>query len=132
MLGTTTPAGLHDYLVENVVPRFVRPGDRAVDLGAGSGLLATRLHGLGLDVLAVDWNAEGYGAPLPFLPLDLNRADCLRSVLDQRELVRDLGQVARERTRCTYSVEQMTRRHVETYQQIHEKKADWKRTKHLT
>jgi 2-polyprenyl-3-methyl-5-hydroxy-6-metoxy-1,4-benzoquinol methylase len=75
MLGTTTPVGLHDFVVEQVVPKYAKPGDRAIDLGAGSGLLATRLRSFGLDVLAVDWNDKFYGADIPFLRVDLNQPD---------------------------------------------------------
>ncbi len=75
MLETTTPAGLHDFVVEQVVKRFLRPGQRAVDLGAGSGVLAVRLRALGWDVLAADINAKGYKADVPFLQLDLNQPD---------------------------------------------------------
>jgi 2-polyprenyl-3-methyl-5-hydroxy-6-metoxy-1,4-benzoquinol methylase len=75
MLETTTVAGLHDFVIEHVVPKYVKPGDHAIDLGAGSGLLATRLRSLGLDVLAVDWNDKFYGADVPFLRVDLNRPD---------------------------------------------------------
>jgi SAM-dependent methyltransferase len=75
VLETTTPAGLHDFLVEQVVKRFLRPGQRAVDLGAGSGALAVRLRALGWNVLAADINAKGYKADVPFLQLDLNQLD---------------------------------------------------------
>lgn len=75
MLQTTTIAGLHDFVLREVVPRFAKPGERAVDLGAGSGALAVRLRKAGLDVLAVDRNAAGYGADLPFLQADFNQAD---------------------------------------------------------
>lgn len=75
MLETTTVSGLHDFVIEHVVPRYARPGDRAIDLGAGTGLLATRLRALGLDVVAADWNEESYGADIAFLRVDLNRQD---------------------------------------------------------
>lgn len=75
LLETTTPAGLHDFVIDQVVQRFLRPGERAVDLGAGSGALAVRLRALGWNVLAADINAKGYKADVPFVELDLNRPD---------------------------------------------------------
>ncbi len=35
-----TVRGLHDFLIERVLRRLARPGERVVDLGAGSGALA--------------------------------------------------------------------------------------------
>jgi len=58
LLETTTPAGLHDFVIDQVVQRFLRPGEQAVDLGAGSGALAVRLRALGWNVLAADINAK--------------------------------------------------------------------------
>jgi 2-polyprenyl-3-methyl-5-hydroxy-6-metoxy-1,4-benzoquinol methylase len=71
-LKTTTMAGLHDFVVEHVLARFVKLGDRAIDLGAGSGLLATRMKALGWDVMGADKNASGFEAKLPFQEVDLN------------------------------------------------------------
>jgi 2-polyprenyl-3-methyl-5-hydroxy-6-metoxy-1,4-benzoquinol methylase len=71
-LKTTTMAGLHDFVVDHVLVRFVRPGERAIDLGAGSGLLATRMKALGWDVMGADKNASGFRAELPFQEVDLN------------------------------------------------------------
>ncbi|MEZ8222141.1 Methyltransferase domain-containing protein [Candidatus Fervidibacteria bacterium JGI MDM2 JNZ-1-D12] len=67
-----TIGGLHDFLMTMVVPCYAVGRRRAVDLGAGSGALAVRLASLGLDVLAVDINAEGYKADIPFVRVDLN------------------------------------------------------------
>jgi len=64
-LVTKTPPGLHDFLAQKVLPRYVTPGGRAVDLGAGSGALAVRLRSMGLDVLAVDINAAGFKVVQP-------------------------------------------------------------------
>ena len=75
MLETTTIAGLHDFLVEQVLLRHIRPGERAVDLGTGSGALAVRLRALGLEMRAVDQNAQAYRADVPFVRLDLDQAD---------------------------------------------------------
>ncbi len=60
MLKTTTIPGLHDFVVELVLPRFLRPGDRAVDLGAGSGALAVRPRAQGWDVPAADLDAAEF------------------------------------------------------------------------
>ena len=75
MLGTTTLGGLHDYLVEEVLPRFTRPGHVAIDLGAGSGALAVRLRALGWEARAADINERGYEADVPFAKVDLNDPD---------------------------------------------------------
>jgi 2-polyprenyl-3-methyl-5-hydroxy-6-metoxy-1,4-benzoquinol methylase len=74
-LKTTTMAGLHDFVVSNVLARFVKPGERAVDLGAGSGLLATRMRELGWDVTGADLDARGFKAPVPFQQVDLNHPE---------------------------------------------------------
>jgi 2-polyprenyl-3-methyl-5-hydroxy-6-metoxy-1,4-benzoquinol methylase len=76
LLGTTTIAGLHEFVFENVIRRFAHPGDRVVDLEAGSGLLAVRMRTLGCDVAGADKNSEGFQADgIPFVQLDLDVAD---------------------------------------------------------
>jgi SAM-dependent methyltransferase len=70
-----TIGGLHDFLITSVIPPHARSGSRAVDLGAGTGALATRLKDLGLDVLAVDRSSDDFHAELPFVRLDLDDAD---------------------------------------------------------
>ncbi len=75
MLGTSTPAGLHEFVARQIAEHCGNRRGRAIDLGAGSGAFAVRLRELGFDVLAVDRNARGYKAHLPFLELDLNRSD---------------------------------------------------------
>ena len=67
-----TVGGLHDFLEDAVFPHYVRPGQRVVDLGCGSGALAIRLDKLGLDVVGCDLDDAHYRAPSPFLRLDLN------------------------------------------------------------
>lgn len=67
-----TIAGLHDFLIHEVLKRYVRKGMRGVDLGAGSGALAVKLRSLGLEMVAVDINREGYKADVPFVAIDLN------------------------------------------------------------
>jgi 2-polyprenyl-3-methyl-5-hydroxy-6-metoxy-1,4-benzoquinol methylase len=74
MLITLTPAGLHDFLMGTVIPRHTRLSGRVLDLGAGSGKLASELDRAGFDVLAADLNDEAYHASLPFVKLDLNEA----------------------------------------------------------
>ncbi len=75
MLETTTNPGLHDFVVAEILSRYARRGERAVDLGAGSGALAVRMQALGWDVLAADLNAAGFQAGLPFIQLNLNDSD---------------------------------------------------------
>jgi 2-polyprenyl-3-methyl-5-hydroxy-6-metoxy-1,4-benzoquinol methylase len=64
--------GLHDFVVSKVLARFVQPGERAVDLGAGSGLLATRMQELGWNVMGADRDVSGFKAILPFQQVNLN------------------------------------------------------------
>jgi 2-polyprenyl-3-methyl-5-hydroxy-6-metoxy-1,4-benzoquinol methylase len=67
-----TVGGLHDFLVEKVLPSYALPGRRAIDLGAGSGALATRLQGFGLEILACDLDQDAYKATGDFVRVDLN------------------------------------------------------------
>lgn len=55
-----------------MLPSYLVSGGLAVDLGAGTGALASRLQTLGWGVLAVDTQAESFKADLPFVKLDLN------------------------------------------------------------
>ncbi len=68
-------AGLHDFLIQRVIPQYVQRKGRAVDLGAGSGALALRLQTMGLEVLAVDLDSSAFQADVPFLRIDLNDRD---------------------------------------------------------
>jgi SAM-dependent methyltransferase len=70
---TTTAPGLHEFLLEHVLPRYFRAGERAVDLGAGSGALAVRLWEAGWDVVAADVNLLEHHARVPFLRVDFNQ-----------------------------------------------------------
>ena len=72
---TTTAPGLHGFLLQRVFPRYFRAGERALDLGAGSGALALRLHEAGWDVIAADLDPEGYQAGIPFTRIDCNQQD---------------------------------------------------------
>jgi 2-polyprenyl-3-methyl-5-hydroxy-6-metoxy-1,4-benzoquinol methylase len=71
-LKTTTMAGLHDFVVSKVLARFAKANERAVDLGAGSGLLATRMQELGWNVMGADRDANGFKASMAFQEIDLN------------------------------------------------------------
>jgi len=75
LLTTSTNKGLHDFVLQEVLPRYLHPGGLAVDLGAGSGLWATRLHEVGWQVSAADLNADSYGADIPFTRIDFNQPD---------------------------------------------------------
>lgn len=74
-LGTNTAPGLHQFVLEQVFPRYFCVGQRAVDLGAGTGALALRLRELGWDVVAADCNPAGYHAGIPFVEIDFNQQD---------------------------------------------------------
>ena len=82
ILEERTIGGLHDFLIREVPPKYAKDGRRAVDLGAGSGALAVRLRDLGLAVLAVDIDAEGFNAPISFHRLDLNDANFAAALLE--------------------------------------------------
>jgi 2-polyprenyl-3-methyl-5-hydroxy-6-metoxy-1,4-benzoquinol methylase len=75
MIHTTTNAGLHDFVGERILSRYVRPGMRAADLGAGPGAMAARLHALGCEVIAVDRTADGFEGNLPHLSLDFDHSN---------------------------------------------------------
>src|SRR5262249_30897339 len=75
MLPTTTNNGLHDFVGDRVLTRYVRAGMRAADLGSGPGAMAERLHSLGCDVLAVDRDAKGFEAQLRHVSLDFDQPD---------------------------------------------------------
>lgn len=77
---TTTAPGLHDFLLEEVLPRYFRAGERVIDLGAGSGALAVRLQEAGWDVMAADVNPSEYKARLPFVRVDFNQQNFAREL----------------------------------------------------
>jgi len=74
-LTTTTISGLHDFVLEQVIAPLARPGARALDLGAGSGVWGMRLKALGFDVLCADKNPLGFHAGLPFIQADFDAGD---------------------------------------------------------
>lgn len=71
-LKTTTMHGLHDFVVERVLAPLAHAGERAIDLGAGTGLLASRMQSLGWNVMGADKDVSGFKAALPFQHVDLN------------------------------------------------------------
>jgi SAM-dependent methyltransferase len=73
--GTSTAPGLHQFLLQRVFPRYFSSGEQALDLGAGSGSLALRLHESGWNVVAADVNAAEYPVSIPFVRIDFNRQD---------------------------------------------------------
>lgn len=75
MLHTTTNHGLHEFVRERVLARYVRKGMRAADLGAGPGAMAARLRSLGCDVVAVDRDTIGFEANVPHRCLNFNDPD---------------------------------------------------------
>lgn len=77
---TTTAPGLHAFLLKQVLPRYFRAGERAIDLGTGSGALALRLQEAGWDVLAADVNPSEYKACAPFVRVDFNQQNFSREL----------------------------------------------------
>ncbi len=73
--GTTTAPGLHDFLLQRILPRYFQHGERALDLGAGSGALVLRLRDAGWNATAAEIDASGYRADIPLAQIDLNRED---------------------------------------------------------
>jgi 2-polyprenyl-3-methyl-5-hydroxy-6-metoxy-1,4-benzoquinol methylase len=74
-LTTSTNKGLHEFLLETVLPPLTERGARAIDLGGGSGALSIQLQQIGLDVVAADKNREGFKADVPFFTVDFDKAD---------------------------------------------------------
>jgi 2-polyprenyl-3-methyl-5-hydroxy-6-metoxy-1,4-benzoquinol methylase len=65
--------GLHEYVAEKVT-KYLQPGAKILDLGAGSGAMSLRLHELGFEVIAVDYVSEAFALHdrVPFKQVDLN------------------------------------------------------------
>jgi 2-polyprenyl-3-methyl-5-hydroxy-6-metoxy-1,4-benzoquinol methylase len=72
-LETTTAHGLHKFLLEQVFPRYFCAGERAIDLGTGSGAIALHLRDAGWDVLAADLDPAAFRASVPFMRVDFNQ-----------------------------------------------------------
>jgi SAM-dependent methyltransferase len=63
--------GLHDQIAEVIAPRL-QASARVLDFGCGEGALSERLKDMGLDVLSVDIDADGFRASTAFERLDFN------------------------------------------------------------
>ena len=72
---TTTNKGLHEFVAERLLTRFVRRNQRAIDLGSGPGAMAARLSELGYDVLAADRDSRGFEPNLPHIAVDFDQFD---------------------------------------------------------
>jgi 2-polyprenyl-3-methyl-5-hydroxy-6-metoxy-1,4-benzoquinol methylase len=68
-----TIGGLHDHLMREVLPRWRPAPGTAVDLGAGSGALATRLTATGWEVIAIERDLERFSANVPVVSWDLDQ-----------------------------------------------------------
>lgn len=75
MIHTTTNSGLHDFVGERVISKYVRPGLKAVDLGSGPGAMAIRLKTMGCEVMAADRSADGFAPELLHNIIDFNQTD---------------------------------------------------------
>jgi 2-polyprenyl-3-methyl-5-hydroxy-6-metoxy-1,4-benzoquinol methylase len=77
--------GTHERVVEAAL-RYVLPGARALDLGAGSGALAERLQTAGLQVTAADITNH-FELSTEFVKLDLNDPGFDRTVSSEFDLI---------------------------------------------
>jgi 2-polyprenyl-3-methyl-5-hydroxy-6-metoxy-1,4-benzoquinol methylase len=80
MPNTTTNSGLHEFVGEQVLAKYVQKGMRTVDLGSGPGAMAARLKAMGCDVIAVDRDSNGFGAEIPHFSIDFNHNDFASSI----------------------------------------------------
>jgi SAM-dependent methyltransferase len=77
--------GTHELVVETAL-RYVSPGGRALELGAGSGALAERLQTAGLRVTAADIT-NYFELGTEFVQLDLNNPNFERALSSDFDLV---------------------------------------------
>jgi len=74
-----TAPGLHEYLMERLLTRYVKPGDKVCELGAGSGAAAMRIASLGAEVTACDALVPA-APPVPFIAIDLDRDEAVEKL----------------------------------------------------
>ncbi len=67
--------GLHTFIENEVLSKICQSPGTALDLGAGTGALSTRLARMGFNVLAVDIDPARFQAKQKFARLDLNSVD---------------------------------------------------------
>src|SRR3712207_3170102 len=79
-----TIGGLHDHLLREVIPVWCPKSATAVDIGAGSGALATRLAELGSDVLAVERDLARFSATVPVVAMDLDDREMPQELVGRR------------------------------------------------
>jgi SAM-dependent methyltransferase len=77
--------GTHERIVETAL-RYVSPGARALDLGAGSGALAERLQAAGFCVTAADVT-NYFELATEFVQLDFNDPDFDRALSPEFDLI---------------------------------------------
>lgn len=75
MIHTTTIKGLHDFVGEQVLTHYARPGLKAADLGSGPGAMAARLHETGCDVIPADQSANRFVPQLPHQTVNFDQTD---------------------------------------------------------
>jgi len=79
--------GTHDFVVE-VICRHMPPTGRALDLGAGTGALSSRLQSLGFETLAVDHDELLFKVgTVPFKKLDMNEASFHQALPKDLDLI---------------------------------------------
>jgi len=67
MIDTATNRGLHDFVGEQVLARFVRSGLNAADFGSGPGATTAGLRRMGCDVIAANQSTNEFAPQLPHL-----------------------------------------------------------------
>ena len=72
---TLTNGGLHEFVFERVLRKYVGRDIRAIDLGTGPGAIADHLSRLGCDVLAADRDTRGFEAKVPHVTVDFDQPD---------------------------------------------------------
>lgn len=75
MIYTTTNSGLHAFVADQIMVRYVRSGARAVDLGTGPGAMADRLQSMGCQTIGADMSADGFEPKLPHVVVNFDQPD---------------------------------------------------------